>query len=133
MFVALDNVVLVRGNNKNLEYSYGKKFSRYGWLEDENYVYDPILLAKIDKKLYYKMFMPSNIKRTTKSEFLENDDNKDFYEYIKNTKIEDFMPNGSKRVELIKTIPNAIHLAYIDNNPKFKEELDYFLYKINYN
>ena len=133
MFMALDNVVLVRANNKNLEYSYGIDASRYGWVEDESFVYDPTLLAKIDKKLYYKMFMPYNIERTTKKEYLKNEDNKKTYEYIKSTKLSDFMPGGSKRGELVNTIPNVIHLAFMDNDSKFKEELDRYLDKINYN
>lgn len=133
MFIALDNVKLVRANNKNLEYNYGKESSRYGWVEDKDYVYDPTLLAKIDKKLYYKMFMPSNIERITKSEYLKNKENKAKYEYIKTTKIEDFMPKGSKRGDLVTTIPKIIHLAHIDNDSHFKEELDKFLDKIQYN
>lgn len=133
MFIALDDVVLVRANNKNLEYAYGKNESRYGWVEDELYVYDPLLLAKIDKKLYYKMFMPSNIERITKDEYLKNEENKKIYDYIKNTKLDDFKPNGSKREELTNTIPSIMHLSYINSDPNLKKELDEYLNKIDYN
>ena len=133
MFYALDNVKLVRADNKDLEYRYGKNNSRHGWIEDDCFVYDPSLLSKIDKKLYYKMYMPQNIERTTKEEYLKNDINKKTYNDIVNTKIEDFMKDGNKRSELLGTIPLIKELAFTDNDENFKKDLKKKLKKIDYN
>ena len=46
MFLSLDDALLVRGNNKDLEYNYGKGHEGHGWIERGNYVYDPSLMIK---------------------------------------------------------------------------------------
>ena len=53
MFLALDDALLVRGNNKDLEYNYGKNHAGHGWIEVGNYVYDPSLMLRFDKDTYY--------------------------------------------------------------------------------
>ena len=54
MFLALDDALLVRGNNKDLEYNYGKGHGGHGWIERGNYVYDPSLMLKFDRDTYYE-------------------------------------------------------------------------------
>ena len=49
MFLAQPSSILVRGNIKTLEYKYGKEKSRHGWIEMDDYVYDPTSLYKYKK------------------------------------------------------------------------------------
>ena len=76
MFFAFDNAVLVRGKTKNLELKYGKEHSGHGWIEMDDYVYDPTWCAKIKKDLYYKMLKPYDLYKISKEEYLNIMDNK---------------------------------------------------------
>ena len=132
MFMALSDVSLVRADCKDLEYKYGKESARHGWVEDELYVYDPSLLVMVDKKLYYQMFAPSNIDRITKDEYIKDEANKKMYNNIVNTKIEDYMPNGSKRNDLIVTIPLLLEFAQMQDNQELLNDLYNYLDKVKY-
>ena len=66
MFLALDDAILVRGNNKDLEYNYGKGDEGHGWVEVGNYVYDPSLMVKFDKDTYYALYRCSNVSKIDK-------------------------------------------------------------------
>ena len=56
MFFCFDDALLVRGDKLNLELLYGKDNAGHGWIEIGDYVYDPTMLMRFDKDLYYKMF-----------------------------------------------------------------------------
>ena len=132
MFMSLDNVALVRANCKDLKYKYGEEYARHGWVEDDKYVYDPSLLAMIDKKLYYEMFGPSKIEKITKEDYIKNDICKKTYNDIVNTKIEDYMPGGCKRNDLIATIPLIIKYAQAQDNKELLDDLYDYLDKVEY-
>lgn len=130
MFLCFDDALLVRADKKALEYQYGKAEAGHGWIEIGNYVYDPTTLLRFDKDLYYKIFLPSDIMKYTAEEYRKI--NPDFYDYIKNTKIEDFKPGGVKRTELSTTIPLLTSLADSMNDEFFKKEIEEYLELIEY-
>ena len=132
MFLCFDNALLVRGDNRNLEILYGPDEAGHGWIEIDNYVYDPSLLMKFDKELYYKIFSPKNIIKCTKEEYCKNDINKCFYEYVKNTKIEDYQPGGNKRHSLNCIVPLVKYAAKNSNNDQFIIDLNNWLNIIQY-
>ena len=128
MFVCFDNAVLVRASNKDLELAYGKENSGHGWIEIGDYVYDPTTLMRFNKELYYKIYIPNEIKKYTKKEFKEDK----IYQDSKQT-LEDIMPGGSKRVDLITTIPLTRGIAEMSQNKEFIEVLNRHLELIKYN
>lgn len=132
MFLALEDSVLVRGTNKELEIRYGKEDSGHGWVEIGDYVYDPSLLLKFKKDVYYKIYCPTDIKRYTKEEYLEDNFNQAFYNGIKNTSLKDFLPGGSKRTDLCTIIPLIQSAAYNSSDDEFKADLDSYLESIQY-
>lgn len=58
MFFCLDNAILVRGDIKSLELQSGPYDAFHGWIELDNYVYDPTALMRFDKDLYYQIYQP---------------------------------------------------------------------------
>ncbi len=133
MFLCLEDSLLVRGDSKYLELTYGKEYSRHGWVELDNYVYDPSLLLKIEKKLYYDMYGIKNVIKYNKEEYCKEEVNKRFYNKIKNTKIEDFKRGGNKRLELGMIIPLIYGIAENSNNKEFINEVNSYLKQIEYN
>lgn len=94
MFFCFPNSYLVRGDNKDLELNYGKDNAGHGWIELEDYVYDPSLRMKFNKELYYKMYQPTNVKRCSKEEY--DLFNGNFYDEVRSISREDFKPGGKK-------------------------------------
>lgn len=129
MFFCFDDALLVRADNKDLEVRFGKENAGHGWIEIGNYVYDPSLLLRFDRELYYKIYKPSNISKTSVTEYKKSDDG--YYDQVRNTKIEDFKIGGRKRCDLAVTIPAVQGIASFSKNG-FKEELDDYLEKIEY-
>lgn len=132
MFFCFEDALLVRTHNCDLELSYNK--GEYGWIEMDDYCYDPSLLLKFKKETFYKIYEPYNVSKTTIEEY-KNDclENKKKYEDIKNTKLSDFYPNGKKRIDLCIIIPLLKGLVYNSANPDFEKELDSYLESIYYN
>ena len=132
MFFCFDDAKLVRADIKYLELRYGKDHAGHGWIERGNYVYDPSMLARVDKDLYYKMYMPSNIKKFTKEDYCAIEGNKKLYEDIVETTIDDFKPYGKKRTDLATTIPLLLSIAKMSENKDFEAELGEWLSTIEY-
>lgn len=133
MFFCFPNAVLVRGDNKDLELRYGKDNAGHGWIEMDGYCYDPSLLLKFKKEVYYEMYKPYNVTKTTVEEYKNCcDSNRQFYEDIVNTKLNDFRPNGSKRTDLCVMIPLVQGIAEMGTNEDFKRELSKYLVSIQY-
>lgn len=130
MFLCFDDALLVRGDEKNLELEYGKDRSYHGWIEKDNYVYDPYYLLRFDKDLYYKMFCPKKIEKYTIEDYKTT--NKKYYEDIKNTTLDDFKINGRKRDDLFIIIPIIKETASLSNNEEFKKDLNDYLESIEY-
>lgn len=130
MFFCFDDALLVRGDKLNLELMYGKGNAGHGWIEIGDYVYDPTMLMRFDRELYYQMFNPTNVSKATKDDYVSV--NEDYYNDIRNTTISDFQPGGSKRLELCTIIPLVQGIADISSDDSFKKELADYLSLIKY-
>lgn len=130
MFLCFDEALLVRGNDKSLELRYGKERDGHGWIELGDYVYDPSLLLRFKKDVYYRIYCPTNVHKYNKDDYVSQ--NKDFYEEIKSTTLQDFKPNGRKRTDLCVMIPLLEALANNSNDPDFKRDVCYYLASIQY-
>lgn len=132
IFFCFDNAILVRGKNKDLELRSGTQCAGHGWVEMDNYVYDPSYLMRFDKDLYYKIFMPTEINKINKEEYCSNEDRKKLYDYVKNTTIEDYKPNGNKRIKLATIIPLVLSLSQLSDNEIFIKDVKEYLSLIEY-
>ena len=130
MFFCFDDALLVRGDSKDLELKYGKRKAGHGWIEIGNYVYDPTLMMRFERDLYYKMYSPTNVHKITKEDYQKV--NGSYYDDVRNTSISDFQPGGSKRTELCVSIPLLRGIAEYSNDKRFKKELDEYLLLIQY-
>ena len=130
MFFCFDDALLVRGDVKDLELEYGISNAGHGWIEIDDYVYDPSYIMRFDRDLYYKMFSPTNIHKSTKEDYKKI--NGSYYDNVRNTRIEDFKPNGSKRFDLCVSIPLIREIAENSNNESLKIELAEYLELIEY-
>ncbi len=70
MFLALDDAVLVRGKNKDLEYNCGKGHGGHGWVEVGDYVYDPSIMLKFKKDVYYQLYGTTDLMKVDKETYL---------------------------------------------------------------
>ena len=96
MFFCFDDAILVRGDDKDLDLKYGKDDAGHGWIEMDNYVYDPLLMMRFDKDLYYEIYRPTNVSKYTKDEYCSIKKCQEHCNDIKNTTIDDFKPFGKK-------------------------------------
>ena len=130
MFFCFDDSLLVRADIKNLELLYGKENAGHGWIEIDDYVYDPSSTLRFDKKLYYQIYNPTNVHKTTKEEYQKL--NGSYYDDVRNTTILDFQPGGSKRTDLIVSIPLIYRIAKYSDDKDFRKEVDDYLTLIQY-
>ena len=130
MFLALDDALLVRGNNKDLEYNYGKGHGGHGWIERGNYVYDPSLMIKFDKATYYALYGCSNVVKIDKSSYLK--EHQDFVDKHVSHSIDDFRPGGARRLELGILIIQLKELSSMLDDEEFSAELNKYLDSIQY-
>lgn len=130
MFLAQPSSILVRGNIKTLEYKYGKENSRHGWIEMDDYVYDPTSLYKYKKDLYYKIYEPTDITKTTKEDYIK--ENKEEYYKTKKT-LEDYLPDGDNRIDLYSLIPILEEIVLLINDETFNKEIENYFKLIKYN
>ena len=98
MFLALDDAVLVRGNNKDLEVRFGKGHEGHGWIEMGNYVYDPSLMLRFDKETYYKIYGCTDVKKIDKETYVR--EHKEFIDDNVSTDYNDYRPGGKRRLDL---------------------------------
>lgn len=133
MFFCFQNAVLVRGDNKYLELEFGKDNAGHGWIEIDDYCYDPSLLLKFKKETYYEIYKPYNVSKITLDEYKNCCEfNKQVYEEITNTKLSDFQPNGKKRTDLCIMIPLFQETADMNPDSEFKEKLNDYLKLVQY-
>lgn len=130
MFFCFDDALLVRGDNKDLELRFGKESAGHGWIEMGDYVYDSSLMMRFEKDLYYKIYNPTDVYKTTKEEYQKV--NGSYYDNVRNTTILDFQPGGSKRTDLCVIIPLIKEIAEYSNDERFKKELNEYLSLILY-
>ena len=130
MFLALDDAILCRGNNKDLEYNYGKGHGGHGWIEVGDYVYDPSIMLKFDKETYYKLYGTTDITRIDKKTYLK--EHKEFVESVISTDYDDFRPGGKRRLELGVLVLQIRAIASMVDDPEFKKDLAEYLDFIEY-
>lgn len=132
MFFCFDNAILVRGSNKDLELKYGRENAGHGWIEIGDYVYDPSLMMRFDKDLYYELYQPKDIIKCSKEEYCSDTDCLRFYEDVRSTTLDDFRPHGKKRIDLSTSMPLVIGIAKNSGNQDFVNELNRFITEIQY-
>ena len=98
MFLALDEALLVRGDEKGLEYTYGKGHEGHGWIEIGDFVYDPSTMFKYDKDIYYLLYGCSNVSKIDKPSYLLQ--HQDFVDANVSHDFSEFRPKGKRRLEL---------------------------------
>lgn len=130
MFFCFDDALLVRGDNKDLELRYGKDNAGHGWIELGDYVYDPTLLLRFRKDVYYNLYCPTNVHKYSVEQYAK--ENKEFYDDIKHTTLDDYKPGGKKRMDLCLMIPLLKGIADNSNNEDFKRDVFYYLNSIQY-
>lgn len=130
MFLALDDAILCRGNNKDLEYNYGKGHGGHGWVEVGDYVYDPSIMLKFDKETYYKLYGTTDITRIDKKTYLK--EHKEFVDSVISTDYDDFRPGGKRRLELGVLVLQIRAIASMVDDPEFKKDLAEYLDFIEY-
>lgn len=130
MFLALDDAYLVRGDDKVLEYKYGKGHEGHGWVEVGDVVYDPSLMLKFDKDTYYNLYGITNTKKYDKKTYLEQ--HSDFVEQHVSHDINDFRPGGKRRLELGVLIIQLRCLSEMLGDCEFTTDLNKYLESISY-
>ena len=130
MFLALDDAILVRGNNKDLEYNYGKGHEGHGWVEVGNYVYDPSLMVKFDKDTYYALYGCSNVSKIDKKTYLEQ--HKEFVDKLVSHNFDEFRPGGKRRLDLGILIIQIRALSQILDDEQFTKDFNDYLTLIEY-
>lgn len=129
-FIAMgfDDALWVSGDVKNLELNYGKDSAWHFWVEHGDWVYDPTLLYKFKKEVYYRIYAPSNLQYRKPEDYKKHE----WYQDVVNTTIEDLKPGGKKRVHLCISIPLVRRIAEMSNNSDFVNELEQHLKLIEY-
>ena len=130
MFLALDDAILVRGDNKDLEYNYGPGHEGHGWVELGNYVYDPSLGLRFDKEYYYKLYQCTNVKKYDKATYMAV--NKDFVDSHVSVDYDEFKPGGKRRLELGILIFQVKEMAKLTNNQSLLNDLQEYLDAVEY-
>lgn len=123
-----DNAVLVRGIRKDMEQAYGAGNGGHGWVENDEWVYDPTSLLMYRKDIYYEAYGVSDVTSYSKEVYSKSK----LYQGIINTSIDDFKPGGDKRTDLIMIIPFTERIAQLKKDNGFIEELNKFLEEIEY-
>lgn len=132
MFFCFDDALLVRADIKDLELRYGKEKAGHGWIEIGDYVYDPSSRLRFKKDLYYDIYKPYNVSKVNKEEYCSIDGNLKAYYDIINTKLEDFMPYGKKRLELSIIIPLIQDMTKYSTNEEFIKDVNDYIESIQY-
>ena len=115
MFYAMDNSILVRGSLEYYRVFGEKEEINHGWVERDEYVYDPTWMYKFDKKYYYKIFKVKNTKKCNHEEYCNiSIDNANYYDKIKNTTRDNM--NEFDKTNLITTMPLLIGIAENNEN-----------------
>lgn len=132
MFCCFDDALLVCADVKELELTGGKDAAGHYWIEIGDYVYDPSLIRRIDKDLYYEMYQPINVIKNTKEEYCMEESKRESFDDITKTTISDYQPGGKKRYELMANIPLVVGIAGMTVNIEFMAELKEWLKLVQY-
>lgn len=130
MFLALDDALLVRGKTKSLEYRFGLEEAGHGWVEIGNYVYDPSLMLKFDKGIYYSLYGCSDISKIDKETYMK--ENKEFIGFSLTNDLDEFRPNGKNRLDLGLIVYQLKVLSNMLNDSEFTKDLNDYLDLVQY-
>lgn len=130
MFLALEDAILVRGDDKALEYKYGKGHEGHGWIEIGDFVYDPAIMLKFDRDTYYELYGCSNLHKIDKKTYLEN--HKQFFDSHVSHDFNEFKPNGKRRLELGMLIRQIKILCENVGDERFTQDINNYLSLIEY-
>ncbi len=126
--MGFEDAFWVSGDIKTLELNYGKKSAWHFWVEHDDWVYDPTLLYKIRKELYYKMYIPKNVIVRRPEQYKKDE----WYQEVINTTVDDLKPGGKDRCHLCVSIPLVQNIARMSGSQEFVDELDEHLRLIKY-
>ena len=127
MFLCFDDALLVKGNT-NLS-----KRSIRSWVEKDGYVYDPELLMRFNKDVYYQLYKPSNVESIDMKTFRdESIDNEDLYTDVRETNMDKLLEPGFIRFGLNESVPIMLRFAKDSEDPEYKMLLDAFLTQVQY-
>lgn len=130
MFLALDNALLVRGKTKSLEYRYGSEQSGHGWVEIGDFVYDPSLMLKFDKNIYYSLYGCDDVIKIDKKNYLLQ--HQEFVNSYVSYDIDEFRSGGKNRLDLGLIICQLKVLSNRLNDNEFTEDLNNYLDLVEY-
>ena len=130
MFLALDDAILVRGKNKDLEYNYGKGHEGHGWVEIGDYVYDPSLMLKFKKDVYYSLYSPTDVSKCDKATYVS--EHKDFIDSVACTDFNEYKPGGKRRLDLGILVFQIQTLVSMLNDESLTKDLNEYLESIEY-
>lgn len=130
MFLALDDAILVRGDNKDLEYNYGPGHEGHGWIELGDYVYEPSLGYRFDKDYYYKLYKCTNLRKCDRTTY--DKQHADFISKYVSTDYSDFKPGGKRRLELGILIFQIVEGAKLSGNQELLDDLQKYLDAVKY-
>lgn len=130
MFLALDDAILVRGKNKDLEYNYGKGHEGHGWVEIGDYVYDPSLMLKFKKEVYYSLYSPTDVSKCDKVTYVS--EHKEFIDSVVCTDFDEYKPGGKRRLDLGILVFQIQTLVSMLNDESLKKDLNEYLESIEY-
>jgi len=130
MFLALDDALFVTGDNKDLEYNYGKGHEEHAWIEIGEFVYDPSLMLRFDKDTYYSLYCCSNVTKTDKQSYLLK--NSSFINKHVSHSLDEFKPNGERRLELGAFVKQIKVLCQMVDNEQFSRDFNNYLDCIEY-
>lgn len=130
MFLALDDAVLVRGNNRISKYEHGKDDNSHEWIEIGNFVYDPSLMLKFEKSIYYSLYGCCNVRKIDKNTYLS--EHKHFVDNCVLHDFDEFRPGGKRRLGLGMLIFQIRTLCQAIDDEQFTKDFDDYLSFIEY-
>lgn len=130
MFLALADALLVRGDKKDLEYTYGEGHGGHGWIELGNYVYDPAVMLRFDKDTYYALYECSNVSKDDKDTYYQQ--HKEFIDEHVTQDFDEFKQNGKRRLELDIIVKQIMVLMKYLDDEQFNKDVSEYLALVEY-
>ncbi len=123
---------IMHGYQEAVIFRDGDEDAEQCWVEYEGWCYDPTILARVEKKTYYRLMGVSNEREIyTRATRFRNKQ----YLSVYNGSIKDYLPNGPRREELKMWIPALLQMPQseeFDDNALFRAELNAFLLSVDF-
>lgn len=130
MFLALNDAILVRGDNKGLEYTYGEGHQGHGWIELGDYVYDPSTMLRFEKSVYYSLYGCHNTIKIDKQTYMSQ--YKDFIGSTITEDVSEFRARGKRRLDADLVVIQLKSLSLMLDNEQFTKDFNNYLSLIDY-